>query len=59
MKIYENLINEVNRLINNIYGYSNVKRTLKLYTGKSKKHSYDTHLLALRKAQRAYENLTT
>lgn len=59
MKIYDNLINEVNRLINNIYGYSNVKRTLKLYTGKSKKHSYDTHLLALRKAQRAYENLTT
>ncbi|WP_303924183.1 hypothetical protein [Draconibacterium sediminis] len=55
----ESLATEVNELINYKFGYSNVKRYTELYKGDGKKYSYDSHLLTLRKAQRAYEGLLT
>jgi len=57
MKHYSNTAKDINQLINYWYGYSNVKRRTMIYKGKGKKHSYETHVLALKKAQRAYENL--
>jgi len=59
MKHYENIAKEINDLIDNRFGYSNVQRTTNLYRGRGKSFSYENHLLASRKAQRAYESLIT
>lgn len=56
-KHYYNISKDINDLVNNRYGYSNVRRRTKIYKGKGEKYSYDSHMLAYRKAQRAYENL--
>lgn len=57
MKHYDEIAIDINNFINSRYGYSKIKRETRLFMGKGKKHSYETHLSALRKAQRAYEAL--
>lgn len=59
MAHYDNLAKGINKNINSKFGYSKIKRTTNLYMGKGKKYSYETHLLALKKAQKSYENLIT
>jgi hypothetical protein len=59
MGYYKRVSLDINNSLNNKFGYSKVERTTTLFMGSGKNYAYDTHLLALRKAQRAYEVLFT
>lgn len=59
MDYYTKLSQDVNGAINYRFGYSKINRGTTIFMGSGEKFSYETHLLALRKAQRAYEELFT
>lgn len=59
MGYYKRAALDISTSLNNRFGYSKVKRTTTLFMGSGKNYAYETHLLALRKAQRAYEVLFT
>lgn len=57
MNYYKKISVDINSSLNNRFGYSKINRTTTLFMGSGKNYTYETHLLALRKAQRAYEEL--
>ncbi len=59
MGYYRRICLDISNSLNNRFGYSKVERTTTLFMGSGKNYTYETHLLALRKAQRAYEVLFT
>lgn len=59
MGYYKRISLDISNSLNNRFGYSKVERTTTLFMGSGKNYAYETHLLALRKAQRAYEVLFT
>lgn len=56
-KYHKDLAKRICDDVNYQYGYCKVKKDSRLYMGKGKKFTYESHMLALRKAQRAYESL--
>lgn len=56
---YEELAKGISNELNKIYGYSKIKRRTYLCMGKGRKYEYKEQLLALRKAQRAFQSICT
>ena len=56
---YIDVAKKISNEINHKYGYCKINRRTSIFMGKGRKHDYTKHLMALKKAQRAYENLFT